>query len=180
MDRTNWASAFPIRCSVIWRSPNARAKSAGYVASRAIVPTTQLRSCPISIRLWTDRQQHHLLEVAGPLVPEESRALVIADVDERHRAAIGDRTVKSPAERLRVGKCVRLHVARRARCRIVGRQALVIEEHAPQRGAIVAQRVVGWGVVVLPARLRKMRGQLDVRVAIGSGGELEGAPGGGP
>jgi hypothetical protein len=71
-------------------------------------------------------------------------------------------------------------MARGARCRIVGRQALVVEEHASQCGAIVAQRVVGWGVVVFVPGLRKMRGQLDIRVAIGSGGELEGAPGGGP
>jgi hypothetical protein len=29
MDRMNWASAFPIRGSVIWRSPKARVKSVG-------------------------------------------------------------------------------------------------------------------------------------------------------
>jgi len=64
-----------------------------------------------------DRQQHHLLEVAGPFVPEESRTLVIADVDQRHRAAIRPSAVKSPAEGLGVAKPVRLHVARPARCR---------------------------------------------------------------
>ena len=35
-----------------------------------------------------DGQQHHLLEVAGAFVPEESRTLVITDVDQRHRATI--------------------------------------------------------------------------------------------
>jgi hypothetical protein len=61
-----------------------------------------------------DRQQHHLLEVTRPFVPEESRTLVVAQVDQRHRAAIGQRAVKSAAEPLRVGKGARLHMARRA------------------------------------------------------------------
>jgi hypothetical protein len=39
---------------------------------------------------------------------------------------------------------------------------------------MVAQRIVGRRVVVVPSRLREMRGQLDVRVAIGRGGEVEG------
>jgi transposase-like protein len=50
---------------------------------------------------------------------------------------------------------VRLHVARSARCRVVGRQTRVIEKHASQRGVIVAERVVRRGVVVCPPRLRE-------------------------
>ena len=176
MDRTNCASAFPIRCSVIWRSPKARAKSSAIrpVARERVDDLLQVLS---HLDPALDRQQHHLLEVAGPFVPEESRTLVIANVDQRHRAAIRQSAVKSLAEGLRVGKRVRLHVTRRARCRVIGRQARVIEEHASQRGAIVAQRVVRRSVVVVPPRLREMRGQFDVRVAIGRGGKIESALG---
>jgi hypothetical protein len=35
-----------------------------------------------------DREQHHRFEIARPFVPEESRTLVITDVDQRHRATI--------------------------------------------------------------------------------------------
>jgi hypothetical protein len=82
--------------------------------------------------------------------------------------------VKSLAEGLRVGKCVRLFMARRARRRVIGRQAGVIEEHASQRSAVVGQRVVRRSVVVVVTRFCEIRGQLDVGVAIGRRRKIEG------
>src|SRR5919109_345990 len=51
----------------------------------------------------------------------DSCTLVRAEVDERHGTAIRLSAVKSLAEGLRVGKRVRLHVARRARSLVIGR-----------------------------------------------------------
>src|SRR6185436_10423242 len=53
-----------------------------------------------------DRKQDHLLEVAGPLVPEEPRPLVVAEIDERHRAAICQAAMQSLARGPKVGKRV--------------------------------------------------------------------------
>jgi hypothetical protein len=77
---------------------------------------------------------------------------------------------KPTADPIRIGKPVRLHVARRAPNGVVGGKTGVVEEHSPQCRAGVGDRVVGRGVVESHRqRCREVGRQRDVGVLVGCG-----------
>ena len=98
------------------------------------------------LHMILDRLGGLVLEVVGAFVPEEPPLVGEARIDQPHRVAPGG-AVHAGARRGGIGEGVRLMVAGGTGDGVVAREALVIEEHAAERGAGIGDGVAGGGVV---------------------------------
>ena len=95
-----------------------------------------------------NRLQHLVFKRVGAFVPEKMFALIPAGVAQAHGIPGADAAVEADAELARVGKPMRLLVARGTGHRLICGKPLVVKQHAAQRRARV-RRDVGGGHVVL-------------------------------
>ena len=116
-----------------------------------------------------DRREHLRFERLGPLIPEEPSTRVIPCVRQAHGMPPSRPSVEPDAEPAWIREPVTLSVARRARYRIVGRQPGVVEQRAPQRGAVVGSRVVVRSVVGRRDAVGSVGGEVSRQREVGVG-----------
>ena len=121
-------------------SPYATSNSARYISSSRSSSTSSPRSCPISSGCWIGTRD--LFFQRGHAAVPEEMPRTPHQVGEAHAVEVERlaRHARQPALAVREGES--LHVAGRARHRVVAGQARVVEQTSPQLDRFPGQRIV--------------------------------------